>query len=207
MDSSNACPVLVHSNGPTTTISLNRPEVLNAMNDKLLEALLGALEDATSERDCRVIILTGAGSAFCSGDDLSFGLENVNGPCPIAAQTGRLRRYVVPAAPQGPARARRVLLDPLKHTAMEVLNFGIVDEVVAAAEVLPAARALAARLMTRASVSLRAEKHGLVESSGLSLTEHLDREAVGHASAYHPADANEAAAAFLEKRTPSFSEQ
>jgi enoyl-CoA hydratase/carnithine racemase len=84
---------------------------------------------------------------------------------------------------KGPARARRLLLDPLKHTAMEVLNFGLVDEVVAAAEVLPAARALAARLMTRAPVSLRAEKHGLMESGGLSLTEHLDREAVRHASA------------------------
>lgn len=50
-------------------ITLNRPEVLNAMNPALIEDLALAFEDANSESESRALILTGAGRAFCAGDD------------------------------------------------------------------------------------------------------------------------------------------
>jgi 2-(1,2-epoxy-1,2-dihydrophenyl)acetyl-CoA isomerase len=52
------------------TISLNRPEVFNAFNDKQSYELQDALKAAHKDDLVRVVILTGAGKAFCSGQDL-----------------------------------------------------------------------------------------------------------------------------------------
>lgn len=52
-------------------IALNRPEKRNALNDELIAALKDALRRADHEEDIRAVILTGAGSDFCSGADLS----------------------------------------------------------------------------------------------------------------------------------------
>jgi 2-(1,2-epoxy-1,2-dihydrophenyl)acetyl-CoA isomerase len=52
------------------TLTLNRPEVLNAVNDRMAEELLDALRRAAREAEVRSVILTGAGRAFCSGQDL-----------------------------------------------------------------------------------------------------------------------------------------
>ncbi len=52
------------------TVTLNRPEVLNAVNDRMAEELLDALRRAGREPEVRSVILTGAGRAFCSGQDL-----------------------------------------------------------------------------------------------------------------------------------------
>lgn len=51
-------------------LTLNRPERLNAINDALVQALRRAISAALADPESRVIILTGAGRAFCSGDDL-----------------------------------------------------------------------------------------------------------------------------------------
>lgn len=53
------------------TITLNRPEKRNALNDDLVNALKNALRDADADENLRVIILSGAGKDFCSGADLS----------------------------------------------------------------------------------------------------------------------------------------
>ena len=52
------------------TITLNRPARLNAMNAALLEATHNAFAAAIEDDHTRVIVFTGAGSAFCAGDDL-----------------------------------------------------------------------------------------------------------------------------------------
>ncbi len=53
-----------------TTLTLNRPNRLNAINDALIQALRKALAAALADSATKVIVLAGAGRAFCSGDDL-----------------------------------------------------------------------------------------------------------------------------------------
>ncbi len=53
-----------------TVIRLNRPERLNAMSIDLCLELKGTLEQIAHDNDCRIVVLTGAGRAFCSGLDL-----------------------------------------------------------------------------------------------------------------------------------------
>ena len=55
-----------------TTITLNRPEKLNAFAGTMREDLLAALRRATEDPACRVVIITGAGRAFCAGGDVEF---------------------------------------------------------------------------------------------------------------------------------------
>jgi enoyl-CoA hydratase len=49
---------------------LNRPERLNAMSVELCLELKDILQEVGHDNDCRIVILTGAGRAFCSGLDL-----------------------------------------------------------------------------------------------------------------------------------------
>lgn len=56
--------------GPTATITLNRPERLNALAEATWADLRDALLAADESRDVRVVVLEGAGDAFCSGDDI-----------------------------------------------------------------------------------------------------------------------------------------
>lgn len=62
-------PVLVTERDGVVTIELNRSERLNAVNTGMVEALLQALREA-QRRGARAVVLTGAGSSFCSGHDL-----------------------------------------------------------------------------------------------------------------------------------------
>ena len=55
--------------GGVRTITLNRPERLNAMNRQLIDDLARAVNDANADPATRAMILTGAGKAFCAGDD------------------------------------------------------------------------------------------------------------------------------------------
>ena len=55
---------------PRATITLNRPEVLNAFDFRMLRELARACEDASWDDELRVVVLTGAGRAFCVGADL-----------------------------------------------------------------------------------------------------------------------------------------
>jgi 2-(1,2-epoxy-1,2-dihydrophenyl)acetyl-CoA isomerase len=52
------------------TITLNRPEVYNAFNEQLTTDLQDAFKEASKNDEIRVVVLTGAGKAFCSGQDL-----------------------------------------------------------------------------------------------------------------------------------------
>ena len=53
------------------SISLNRPDSLNAMNRQLIDDVAQAFDDANADDQTSVIILTGQGRAFCAGDDRS----------------------------------------------------------------------------------------------------------------------------------------
>ncbi|MBC6460826.1 enoyl-CoA hydratase/isomerase family protein [Actinomadura sp. HBU206391] len=62
--------VLVSADGPIGRVTLNRPQVRNALSGAMLSELLEAVRSLIEDRRIRVIVLTGAGSAFCAGDDL-----------------------------------------------------------------------------------------------------------------------------------------
>jgi enoyl-CoA hydratase/carnithine racemase len=61
---------------PRATVRLNRPEILNAFDFKMLRELARAFEDASWDDEVRVVVVTGTGRAFCVGADLrSWGDE------------------------------------------------------------------------------------------------------------------------------------
>ncbi len=57
--------------GGALTLTLDRPEHLNALSEELADALAGELEAAASSDDVRVVVIRGAGRAFCAGADIS----------------------------------------------------------------------------------------------------------------------------------------
>ena len=59
-----------HPRPHVTLITLNRPERMNAMAFDVMVPLRATLETVGNDNDCRVVIITGAGSGFCSGADL-----------------------------------------------------------------------------------------------------------------------------------------
>ncbi|HEX6988440.1 MAG TPA: enoyl-CoA hydratase-related protein [Bacillota bacterium] len=52
------------------TVTLNRPDVLNALNDQMAEDLIAAFKQAARDDQVRAVIVTGAGRGFCAGQDL-----------------------------------------------------------------------------------------------------------------------------------------
>ncbi|MCU1356767.1 MAG: paaF 3 [Acidimicrobiales bacterium] len=63
-------PLLVDDESRIRTLTLNRPEALNACNEALYDALTDALLAAAEDPSVAVVLLTGAGRAFCAGTDL-----------------------------------------------------------------------------------------------------------------------------------------
>jgi enoyl-CoA hydratase len=63
--------LLTEDVGPVRRLTMNRPKALNALSGELIEALSAAFADAAADEGVRVVILRGAGRAFCSGYDLS----------------------------------------------------------------------------------------------------------------------------------------
>jgi 2-(1,2-epoxy-1,2-dihydrophenyl)acetyl-CoA isomerase len=63
--------VLVSVEAGVETITLNRPEKLNALNPEMHQLLRAALERANTESEIRAVLLTGAGRGFCAGQDLA----------------------------------------------------------------------------------------------------------------------------------------
>jgi enoyl-CoA hydratase/carnithine racemase len=56
---------------PRATIRLNRPDVLNAFDFRMLREIARACEDASWDDDVRAVVVTGTGRAFCAGADLA----------------------------------------------------------------------------------------------------------------------------------------
>jgi 2-(1,2-epoxy-1,2-dihydrophenyl)acetyl-CoA isomerase len=240
------------------TITLNRPEVLNALDGTAHQALAAALE-AAREQSVRAVVLTGAGRGFCVGQDLQefragagdvaerlrtlFNrhalairtlekpvLAVVNG---VAAGAGlslalacdlRLASddaSFVPAfvgiglVPDtggtwfvrrllGTARGFEWLSSGRRLTAAEALQWGLVSEVVPAAELAGRARELAERFAALPTRAVWQTKRLLDAAETATLEEQLEAEAVTQAELVQTADFGEGVAAFLEKRPAAF---
>src|SRR5438093_2795080 len=252
------------------TVTLNRPERLNAYTPTMGQELAEAFAVCDADDAVRAIVVTGAGRGFCAGADLARGgasfdrdaaaeyratppdrpwekprraiapwdvrkpiIAAINGPAVgvgatlpmqwdirLAAESAKIgfvfvRRGVVPEAlstwimPRlvGMARAAELLLTGRILDAREALAFGIVSRVVPDAELLPAARALAAEIAREtAPVSVAIAKWllwGMASETDLARADDLDARAFWWTGTQP--DAREGVRAFLEKRPPRWS--
>jgi 2-(1,2-epoxy-1,2-dihydrophenyl)acetyl-CoA isomerase len=74
MDAGDASPMpvlLETQEEGVLTLVLNRPDKMNAFNVALHEALAAAVRRASTDEECRVVLMTGAGKGFCAGQDLA----------------------------------------------------------------------------------------------------------------------------------------
>jgi len=61
--------IILKKENRIATITMNRPEVLNALNERLIQELGAVITEVEQDDEVRVVVLTGSGSGFCSGQD------------------------------------------------------------------------------------------------------------------------------------------
>jgi 2-(1,2-epoxy-1,2-dihydrophenyl)acetyl-CoA isomerase len=242
------------------TITLNRPEVYNAFNDPLSYELQDALKKAEKDETVRVVVLTGAGKAFSSGQDLKATMESGkrnlgeslrlrynpvirairNMPKPvicklngvaagagcsvalacdfiIASEEASMIEIFVNVAlvldsgssyflPRtvGYHKAFELATKASKVTAAEALQLGLVNKVVAAADLDEAVAAEARYYAAAPTKAIGMMKKMLAKGMTESLDEVLEYEAYCQQIAGNTADHAEGVKAFLEKRKPAF---
>jgi 2-(1,2-epoxy-1,2-dihydrophenyl)acetyl-CoA isomerase len=82
--------VLYAAEAGVATLTMNRPQVLNALNDELLAGLRDGLARAKADDGVRALLLTGAGRGFCAGADLAVGAQRTG---PIDVEQSLRERY------------------------------------------------------------------------------------------------------------------
>jgi enoyl-CoA hydratase/carnithine racemase len=84
--------ILYSVDGPVATITLNRPDKMNAFTNRMLKEMIAAFDATDADDAVRAVIVTGAGRAFCAGADLSGGGETfAKGGSDVAAKSGVVR--------------------------------------------------------------------------------------------------------------------
>jgi enoyl-CoA hydratase len=239
-------------------VTLDRPEVLNALDYRTLGELADALEKLDRDESVRCVVITGAGDrAFAAGadikemadatpvtltvannfarwerlrrirvpliaavrgfalgggcelamacdmvvaaDDAQFGQPEIKiGIMPGAGGTQRLTRAL------GKAKAMELILTGHNLSAREALERGLVSQVVAREETLPAALALAAEVASMPPLAVRAAKEAVNRAYELSLEAGLEFERRNFFMLFASDDQKEGMAAFIEKRKPTW---
>ena len=82
-------PVLYAVDAGVATITLNRPERLNAWTREMGAAYSDALARATADAEVRAVVVTGAGRGFCAGADMSL-LESIGGGAAVVGEERRV---------------------------------------------------------------------------------------------------------------------
>ena len=252
--------LLLARDAAVATLTINRPQVLNALDAATLDELRHAIVALTHDEAVRAVIVTGAGAkSFVAGADITelaamrpaemreharrgqhvFDLiENMGKPAiaaingfalgggcelamactlRIAADTARLGQPeinlgLIPgfagtqrlARLVGKGAALDLLLTGRQVTAEEALRLGLVNRVVPAAELMEAARALAADLATRPPLATRYIIETVTRGlhSGRDDAQFVEAALFGLVASTD--DMREGTAAFLEKRKPVF---
>ena len=243
--------------GRLAVLTVNRPQVRNALDTATVAEFHRALEHVREARS-GVLIITGAGDkAFVSGADIAairarrrddalaginsrlmsaveaheavsiaavngyalgggcelalacdlrlaaeeavFGLpEPTLGIIPGAGGTQRLPRVV------GLGRAKEMVLTGARWDARQAMAAGLVSEVVPRAQLMDAARAMAARALALGPLALRLAKAALNASAQAPLAAGLAYESALQAVTFESSDKEEGTRAFLEKRKARF---
>ena len=243
------------------TITLNRPEKLNAFNDRMTRETIDAFKRAGRDDTVRCVVLTGAGRGFSSGQDLSSFEERdedvsigqhlrrgynrlitlmttlekpiigaINGvaagagcgvalACDIRIASDRAsfiqsfsRVGLIPDSGStwtlprliGYARAYEMAITADKVPADKALAWGLVNEVVPAAQLEEIVAAWARRLAQGPTLAFGLTKRAMRRARGMSLEEALEYEALLQEVAGRSHDHREGVAAFLEKREPEY---
>ena len=76
------------------TITLNRPERMNAFTGRMCDELLAAFDQADADDNVKVVIVTGAGRAFCAGADLERGGETWGKHSEYLAKQAETQKYI-----------------------------------------------------------------------------------------------------------------
>ena len=86
--------LLLERTGRLLTITLNRPDVLNGVNAQMHKDLVDVVSFVAEDEGSDVVVLTGAGRAFCAGGDLSYIAETAQHPERFDADASRAKRIV-----------------------------------------------------------------------------------------------------------------
>jgi 2-(1,2-epoxy-1,2-dihydrophenyl)acetyl-CoA isomerase len=245
------------------TLTLNRPDRLNALSIPMTDGLLEALPRLARDNAVGVIVLTGSGRAFCAGGDVKSMVEGrversneeavsnlrarmevsqllheiakptiamVNGPAAgagmalalacdlrIAAQSARFitafanvgfsgdfggSYFLSKLVGTGKARELYYTAEPLD--AAQALALGVVNRVVADADLHASTIQLAQKLARGPRIALALMKQNFNAAETGTLAQLLDLEARGQIETGRTDDHKEAARAFVEKRAPIF---
>jgi enoyl-CoA hydratase len=265
MDYSALQTLVVEKSNKVATVTLNRPERLNAVNAVLHDELETFFGEVNRDAEINAIVLTGAGRAFCAGGDITgfnsgsqtqeepssvpvtfsrgprrliLNLLEVEAPIVVALNgdaiglgaTLALFGDVIIAAEQarladthvkvglvagdggaviwpllvGVHRAKEYLMTGDFIAAPEAERIGLINRVVPADELLPAALALAMRLANGPTWAIRWTKASMNKLIRERLNLILDTSLAYESLSSRTADSAEAARAFMEKRPPNF---
>lgn len=83
----------VERDGAVAILTLNRPDVLNAIDEPLTEALNASLADSAADAAVRAVVITGSGRAFSAGQDLGDRLSKIEGAGELRLGDELRRRY------------------------------------------------------------------------------------------------------------------
>ena len=182
--------VLVESNGPVKTVTLNRPEKRNAMNAELLAELKAAFTGAPPPTE-RVVVIRSAGPVFCAGMDLKerAGTLDSPGASPIETVLEAIEHYPLPvvAIVQGDAIAGGnelalhcdiVVASTRARFGMSLSQIGLAPTWFLAKKLLEVCGPVAAREILLLGDPLSAERmHSLGVISRVAAPENLETEA------------------------------
>jgi enoyl-CoA hydratase len=180
-----------------------RDDALASINSRLMSAV--EAHDAVTIAAVNGYAL-GGGCELALACDLRIAAENAVfglpeptlGIIPGAGGTQRLPRIV------GLGRAKEMILTGSRWNAREALAYGLVSEVVPAAELMTAARAMAERVLALGPLAVRLAKAAVNASLQMPLAAGLAFESTAQAITFESADKQEGTTAFLEKRPPRF---
>src|SRR5689334_6531526 len=245
--------------GRIATITVNRPDKLNALNDRVIAELGAAIDAARGDSNVGAIILTGAGRAFVAGADISELEKHGAVSAKHLAQTGQdvFRRFETSPKPViaavngfalgggcelamachiriasefakfgqpevklglipgyggtqrlprlvGRGRALQLLLTGEMIDANEAYRIGLVNRVVPAAELLPAANEMMRAILANAPVAVANLIEVVNRGYDATLDDALTLEATAFGLLAATDDKGEGTRAFLEKRPARF---